>query len=419
MRRARTVGDPEFGRVEPCECQRAQIEGMTTERLQRLSNLGPLAQLRLTDEQASAEPWATGCRFADADDEDPGLLLVTGPAGSGRTRLSAEMANRRLAAGRPALYYVTADLFDRLRSVMNASGNSDFSFQRLFEHVRDARFLILDDIDRISPTDWAREKLYQLLNHRRNRGRRTVLVAATPNLASIGLDGFTVPVEQLELTTSDAQASAGAPYREFGGMTLSVLEQYTFERFREHGLGARGDAENLGSVKQMVQDWAAQLSGWLTLIGGTGVGKTHLAAAVANERLAAGDSVCFAVVPELLDALRASYRDDGEASFDAIFSAIKRVDLLVLDDLGAHQATEWANEKLYALCAYRYLGGAATMITMNVTPDELDPRLASRIMGSEHGMVVPVKAKDFRTDLSTELITRSRSPHSRRSPRRR
>ena len=411
VRVSRPVGDPDFGRVQPCECQRAEQEALTAARLQRLSNLGPLSDARLADEESSREPAASACSFADASDEEPGWLLLTGSPGSGRTRLSAEMANRRIAEGRAALYFVAADLLDRLRSAMNASSGGDFSYALLFEHVRDAPFLILDDLDCISPTDWAREKLFQLLNHRRNSGRRTVLVSEAADLSAIGLQSFlTLDVERLELGAT----ASGRRYREFGGMTEEVLSQYTFDTFREQGLGGRGEAENLPMSKRAVMDWAEQPGGWLTLIGGTGVGKTHLAAAAANDRLAMGDSVCFAVVPELLDALRASYRDQGEASFEAVFDSLKGVDILVLDDLGAHQSTEWANEKLYQLCASRYLRKAPTLITTNVQPESLDPRLASRLLDSQRGVVQYIKAKDYRTDQAAMVISQPR-----RRPRRR
>lgn len=408
MRVPRPVGDPDFGRVQPCECRRAEQEALIAARLQRLSNLGPLSESRLSEDELRLEPAASGCAFADAPDDEPSWLLLSGAAGSGRTRLAAELANRRIAERRPALYFVAADLLDRLRSAMNASNGGDFSYALLFEHVRDAPFLILDDLDCISPTDWAREKLFQLLNHRRNSGRRTVLVAESADLSAIGLQSFlSLDLARLEL----GGAASGMRYREFGGMSESVLRQYTFDSFREQGLGGRRDAENLPRAKSTVIEWSQQPMGWLTLIGGTGVGKTHLAAAAANQRLLAGDSVCFAVVPELLDALRASYRDEGEASFEAIFAWIKDVDVLVLDDLGAQQSTEWANEKLYQLCASRYLRRAPTLITSNVAPESLDPRLASRLLDSQRGTVLHVKAKDFRTDQPAMVI----SPPRRRS----
>ena len=411
VRVSRPVGDPEFGRVQACGCREVEHEAQAAARLQRLSNLGPLSEARLSDGDALREPGRSAIEFADTTDDEPGWLWLIGSAGSGRTRVCAEMANRRIAEGRSALYFVVADLLDRLRSAMNAPSGGDFSYALLFEHVRDAPFLILDDLDCISPTDWAREKLFQLLNHRRNSGRRTVMVSATADLSVIGLQSFlTSEMGRLDF---DGAASSGR-YREFGGMSEDVLSTYTFEGFREEGLGGRGEAENLPFAKRKVLEWADHPAGWLTLIGGTGVGKTHLAAAAANVRLAAGDRVCFAVVPELLDALRASYRDDGEASFESTLGWLKDADLLVLDDLGAQQATEWADEKLYQLCASRYLQRLPTLVTTNVDPEALDPRLASRLLDSKRGLVLQVKAKDYRTDLPATVVSQSRRRSRRR-----
>ena len=54
VRVSRPVGDPEFGRVQPCECRRADEEARTAARLQRLSNLGPLSDARLSEEQEAS-----------------------------------------------------------------------------------------------------------------------------------------------------------------------------------------------------------------------------------------------------------------------------------------------------------------------------------------------------------------------------
>ena len=395
VRVSRPVGDPNFGRVQPCQCRRAEEQSRAAERLQRLSNLGPLSDARLSEDEATAGPGRVACEFADAADDEPGWLLMTGPAGSGRTRLSAEMANRRIAAGRAALYFVAADLLDRLRSAMNASSGGDLSYALLFEYVRDAPFLILDDLDCISPTDWAREKLFQLLNHRRNSGRRTVLVSEAADLSAMGLQSFlTLDVLRLEL----GGKASGGRYREFGGMTEDVISNFTFDRFQVSGTGHSRTAGNLYKMRIEVLKWTDKPSGFLTLCGETGVGKTHLAAAAAAARLSQGDSVCFAVVPDLLDALRKSYRDSGEASFEELFTALKEVDLLVLDDLGAHQATSWSTEKLYQLCAYRYLQRSPTIFTMNFNPEKLDARLASRLMDQWQNAVCYFNSTlDYRT----------------------
>lgn len=435
VRLTRPIGHPDFGRAEPCQCSREAEQAQLSERLQRLSNLGPLQGQRLSPDILLRSPIAEACAFADAPDlghdlEEPvsrgtlipAWLTLLGEPGSGRTELAAELANRRIAEQRPALYFVTADLLDRLRAAMGAANGNELSYALLFEHVRDAPFLILDDLDCVSPTDWAREKLFQLLNHRRNRRLRTVLIAAQtagqPVGQALGLQSFFRSgrdLLQVELLPAGIDAEA---YSEFGGISRDVLARFSFDGFRSEGAAAPGEECNLSLIKSVVMEWAASPRGWLTLCGSAGTGKTHLAAAAANVRLMAGDRVCFAVVPDLLDALRASYRDDADAAFDEVFRSLKQADLLVLDDLGAQAATEWAREKLYQLCATRHLRGAPTLVTTNLMPDDLDPRLASRLLDHQISTVYRVKAPDYRTGTMAELGQGGRTAGRRGSSRR-
>jgi len=73
---------------------------------------------------------------------------------------------------------VVPDLLDHLRAAF--SPNSAQSYDRLFEEVRNAPLLILDDLSTQSATPWAREKLYQIINHRYNASLPMVITTASP-----------------------------------------------------------------------------------------------------------------------------------------------------------------------------------------------------------------------------------------------
>ena len=101
-------------------------------------------------------------RFAESP---RGWLVLTGTYGCGKTHLGAAIANYQVAVGRTRpLFIVTPDLLDHLRATF--SPDSTVSYDKRFEEVRNAGLLILDDLGTESATPWAREKLFQLLNHR-------------------------------------------------------------------------------------------------------------------------------------------------------------------------------------------------------------------------------------------------------------
>jgi DNA replication protein DnaC len=178
---------------------------------------------------------------------------------------------------------------------------------------------------------------------------------------------------------------------------LAALERMTFDSFLPDGSGlpAMTRAE-LRSAYDLCFRYAQEPQGWLVLHGGYGAGKTHLAAAIANFNVDLGRPALFVVVPDLLDHLRAAFGPNSEIGLDARLDAIRDASLLILDDLGAHNSTPWAQEKLYQILNYRYNHRLPTVITTNQRLDELDPRIASRLADVDLSMVIAISAPDFR-----------------------
>jgi DNA replication protein DnaC len=96
-------------------------------------------------------------------------------------------------------------------------------------------------------------------------------------------------------------------------------------------------------------------------------------------------------VPDLLRFVRSGI-GDGQA--DARLSALRQIDLLVLDDIGAEYLTPWAQEQLFILINARYLADRATILTSNDRLEALPTRLASRIVELAHIIWLPVS--DYR-----------------------
>jgi len=143
----------------------------------------------------------------------------------------------------------------------------------------------------------------------------------------------------------------------------------------------------------------------LTLCGPCGTGKSHLAAAIAHAWIMADQRgmALYYQVERLLDEIRRSFNRENGTSEDA-YDLLDRVigcSMLVLDDLGAHKATDFATVKLDMVINERYanardLDGRIvrwTVITTNQALSEHSPRIASRLL---EGLCIEIKAADWR-----------------------
>src|SRR5260370_41930468 len=89
--------------------------------------------------------------------------------------------------------------------------------------------------------------------------------------------------------------------------------------------------------------------------------------------------VFFAVVPDLLDHLRATFAPGSDVSYDNLFETVKTSSLLILDDLGTQSSTQWAQEKLFQILNHRYTMNLPTVITTNEPIGKLDEHLRARL----------------------------------------
>ncbi len=393
VRVATEPSHPEFGQPIPCVCATREDERVRRERLLRYSRLGSLARFTFatllstgrSSDPVARERYSLVVEAAERYAEDAeGWLVLTGAPGCGKTHIAAAIVTRAIELGRPALFLTVADLLDRLRS--GYGDDAELKYDDLLTEVREAPLLVLDDLDSFAGTPWAREKFFQVISHRFNSLAPTVFTCVQPPSEIDARLGARLTDPQISQVW-DLAESLAPRYVAVGGMSAERLSTFTFERFRPNGHGLRGEARsNLEGAFRLAHHWAESPDGWLVLQGGPGCGKTHLAAAIANHRLANSDTVCFASVPDLLDELRASYAPDASERFDELFRRLLDVTLLVLDDLGAHHSSPWAEEKLYQLLNHRYLGRMATVVTRNSDPSS-GGSAAEGVRGRSRGRV--------------------------------
>lgn len=177
-------GHPQFGKAVECECKKAQKKEARRRQLWEQSKIDQQVdfcqatfetfqfwQDGVGEAYEAAEAFASS-RF--------GWLVLAGRNGCGKTHLAVAIAKRCLDNGQEVLFATVPDLLDDLRATF--SPDAEETYDREFRKMREVEVLILDELGAESSTSWAREKLYQLFNHRYTRRLSTVITTNCVNL---------------------------------------------------------------------------------------------------------------------------------------------------------------------------------------------------------------------------------------------
>ncbi len=111
----------------------------------------------------------------------------------------------------------------------------------------------------------------------------------------------------------------------------------------------------------------------LYLNGNFGCGKTYMIAAAFNELSKKGVKSAIIYWPEFLRDLKSSFDDD----FKEKFEYIKKIPLLLIDDIGAESVSTWSRDEILGtILQYRMEEGLTTFFTSNLTYEELETSLS-------------------------------------------
>ena len=155
--------------------------------------------------------------------------------------------------------------------------------------------------------------------------------------------------------------------------------QRTFPNFRQDTPGRR---KNFKIAKEYADNFSYhQARGDGLYIEGTnGTGKTHLAAAIALQLIHEGVPVICKTSSDLLLDIKKSFDGDGARESD-VLDIYKKVDLLIIDDLGKEQCSDWSMSTLYSILNDRYEDMKPTIVTTNYSESGL---IAALTPGGQH-----------------------------------
>lgn len=416
IRKDHPLGHPDFGKIQICSCREVELSTQVHERLFSLSNLDALQHLKFENFNPRGR---VGSLPSDADSIElannqarmfasnlNGWLLLQGGYGCGKTHLAAAIANFAVGMGVPTLFITVPDLLDALR---RSYTDPTTSYEVRFEEIRRAPLLVMDDFGTQNATEWAREKLFQIINYRYINHLATVITTNLP-LAEID-DRIRSRLIDPELVT---RVNITAPdYRnpsaDYGQHAISIhinSPELTFETFslrKDEGL-SKNKIASLERAYRATQEFANNPKGWLVLTGTYGCGKTHLAMAIANHISLHSSAPTAISIPRMLMYLRATFNTRISDTLERRFEEIISAQVLILDDFGTQSMTPWVYEQLFQIFDERYRRKLPTVITSNQEIEDMDRRLVSRMKDSRLCKILKIEVHSFFDDESDKPV---------------
>ena len=169
----------------------------------------------------------------------------------------------------------------------------------------------------------------------------------------------------------------------------SVMNLCSFDTFdlnlysnEKKGSGNLSDREKMSNVFMYCLNYAKDFhlpQNGILMIGGTGLGKTHLSLSIGNEVIKKGGySVIYGSAPDLFRKIEKEHF--GNAPDMSTAQLLQDCDLLIFDDLGAEFDSKFNQSALYNLLNSRMNAGRPIIISTNFTLQELAERYGGRIM---------------------------------------
>ena len=162
-----------FHVLSPCKHERNRRERL---RMARLFASAHIPRAYETDTFADYEVTGGNKGAVDAArmmvDGEIGGLFIHGVRGTGKTKLAAIIANERARAGHPVLFASVPDLMADIRASFDGGKTAE-----TVQAVKEAPFLVLDDLGSEKMSEWVGEQLFCIVNHRYNELLQTVVTS--------------------------------------------------------------------------------------------------------------------------------------------------------------------------------------------------------------------------------------------------
>lgn len=184
----------------------------------------------------------------------------------------------------------------------------------------------------------------------------------------------------------EALTLAGIENSGFG----TLIEEQRFDNFsldyyKKNSSNYEIMRKNFEFLQNYAQSFDSKSSQSILMMGGTGLGKTHLSSAVAREVIEKGNDVFYTGAIDLFSQFEIqrfkSYNNEPNELIERYFEC----DLLIIDDLGTEIINQFSVSTLYNLLNDRLSRRKPTIVSTNLSQDDIKKKYTDRIISRMFG----------------------------------
>ncbi len=157
------------------------------------------------------------------------------------------------------------------------------------------------------------------------------------------------------------------------------FDNFSLDYYKKNAAHHEMMSKNFEFFKKYAQNFDPKTSPSVLIMGGTGLGKTHLSSAVAREVIEKGNDVFYTGAIDLFSEFEIqrfkSYNNEPNELIERYYEC----DLLIIDDLGTEMINQFSISTLYNLLNDRLSRKKPTIISTNLSKDDIQKKYNDRI----------------------------------------
>lgn len=164
------------------------------------------------------------------------------------------------------------------------------------------------------------------------------------------------------------------------------FDNFSLDYYRGGGANYEAMKRNYSFLRAFAEDFSEGESKSVLLMGGTGLGKTHISTAIAKEIIEKGFDVLYVSAIDMFSDFERKQFGNGEDKTQRYFEC----DLLIIDDLGTELTNQFTVSCLYNVINFRINAARSTIINTNLSKKEIESKYAERITSRLFGEYYPL-----------------------------